>query len=235
VLRINSIDVAYGTSRPVLSGVSLRVGEKELVAIIGANGAGKSTLFKTLSGFLAPVAGTIEYGATRISGLEPSRIVKLGICQVPEGRQVFPLMTVKENLEMGAFARRDRAKVSATMESVFALFPRLKERVRQAAGTLSGGEQQMLAIGRALMSDPKVLLLDEPSLGLSPVMVELVAETVQHIHAQGIAILLSEQNAVMSLQLAERAYVLELGKIVLEGTGQEMLNNDEVRRAYLGL
>lgn len=219
----------------MLKGVALEVGDGELVTVIGANGAGKSTLFLTISGFVHAAQGTIEYNGKNIIGMDSADIVRLGICQVPEGRQLFPMMTVKENLEMGAYLRKDKKTISQDLEQMYQLFPRLKERTRQQAGTLSGGEQQMLAIARGLMSNPKLLLLDEPSLGLSPVLVETLFDIIKEIKSRKITILLNEQNAAMALRLADRGYVLEVGNIVLEGTGKELLNNDNVRKSYLGM
>jgi branched-chain amino acid transport system ATP-binding protein len=205
------------------------------VTVIGANGAGKTTLFLTISGFVPATKGTIEYNGKNIVGMDSADIVRLGICQVPEGRQLFPMMTVKENLEMGAYLRSDKKVISQDLEQIYQLFPRLKERTKQQAGTLSGGEQQMLAIARGLMSNPKLLLLDEPSLGLSPVLIETLFEIIKEIKSRKITILLNEQNAAMALRLADRGYVLQLGNIMLEGTGNELLNNDQVRKLYLGM
>ena len=205
------------------------------MTVIGANGAGKTTLFLTISGFVPATKGTIEYNGKNIIGMDSADIVRLGICQVPEGRQLFPMMTVKENLEMGAYLRSDKKAISQDLEQMYQLFPRLKERTKQQAGTLSGGEQQMLAIARGLMSNPKLLLLDEPSLGLSPVLIETLFEIIKEIKSRKITILLNEQNAAMALRLADRGYVLQLGNIMLEGTGNELLNNDHVRKLYLGM
>jgi branched-chain amino acid transport system ATP-binding protein len=205
------------------------------VTVIGANGAGKTTLFLTISGFVPATKGTIEYNGKNIIGMDSADIVRLGICQVPEGRQLFPMMTVKENLEMGAYLRKDQKVISQDLEQMYQLFPRLKERTKQQAGTLSGGEQQMLAIARGLMSNPKLLLLDEPSLGLSPVLIETLFGIIKEIKSRKITILLNEQNAAMALRLADRGYVLQLGNIMLEGTGNELLNNDQVRKLYLGM
>lgn len=205
------------------------------MTVIGANGAGKTTLFLTISGFVPASKGTIEYNGKNIAGMDSADIVRLGICQVPEGRQLFPMMTVKENLEMGAYLRSDKKAISQDLEQMYQLFPRLKERTKQQAGTLSGGEQQMLAIARGLMSNPKLLLLDEPSLGLSPVLIETLFEIIKEIKSRKITILLNEQNAAMALRLADRGYVLQLGNIMLEGTGIELLNNDQVRKLYLGM
>jgi len=205
------------------------------VTVIGANGAGKTTLFLTISGFVPALKGTIEHDGKNIVGLDSADIVRLGICQVPEGRQLFPMMTVKENLEMGAYLRKDRKGISQDLEQMYQLFPRLSERTKQQAGTLSGGEQQMLAIARGLMSNPKLLLLDEPSLGLSPVLIETLFTIINEIKSRKITILLNEQNAAMALRLADRGYVMQLGNIMLEGTGNELLNNDQVRKLYLGM
>jgi len=219
----------------MLRDVSLEVGDGEVVTVIGANGAGKTTLLRTISGFIRTVGGTIEYDGKRVDGLRPADIVKIGICHIPEGRQLFPTMTVLENLEMGAYLRNDREGINNDLEQVFTFFPILKERVKQQAGTLSGGEQQMLAIGRGLMSKPKLLLMDEPSLGLSPVLTEELGEIIMRVKEQRIAVLLNEQNANMALNLADEGYVLELGEIVLKGKGEDLLHNEEVRRVYLGL
>ncbi len=234
MLKVNKINTYYGTS-PMLRDISLEVGDGEVVTVIGANGSGKTTLLRTISGFIRTVGGTIEYDGNRVDGLRPADIVKIGICHIPEGRQLFATMTVLENLEMGAYLRNDREGINNDLEQIFTFFPILKKRVKQQAGTLSGGEQQMLAIGRGLMSKPKLLLMDEPSLGLSPVLTEELGEIVLRIKAQGIAVLLNEQNAYMALTLADEGYVLELGKIVLRGKGDELLHNEEVRKVYLGL
>jgi branched-chain amino acid transport system ATP-binding protein len=204
------------------------------VALIGINGAGKTTTLRTLSGLLHPLAGEIRFGATRIDGLPAHRIVQLGLAHAPEGRHVFPRMTVAENLDLGAFTRTDAAAVAADRERVFALFPVLAERRRQAAGTMSGGEQQMLAIGRALMSRPRLLMLDEPSMGLSPIMMERIFSTVAELKEQGTTILLVEQNAQAALSLADMAFVIETGRLALSGTGAELLADESVRKAYLG-
>lgn len=234
MLKVAKINTYYGTS-PMLRDISLEVGDGEVVTVIGANGSGKTTLLRTISGFIRTVGGTIEYDGNRVDGLRPADIVKIGICHIPEGRQLFATMTVLENLEMGAYLRNDREGINNDLEQIFIFFPILKKRVKQQAGTLSGGEQQMLAIGRGLMSKPKLLLMDEPSLGLSPVLTEELGEIVLRIKAQGIAVLLNEQNAYMALTLADEGYVLELGKIVLRGKGHELLHNEEVRKVYLGL
>lgn len=234
MLKVDKINTYYGM-RPMLRDVSLEVGDGEVVTVIGANGAGKTTLLRTISGFIRTVSGTIEYDGKRVDGLRPADIVKIGICHIPEGRQLFATMTVLENLEMGAYLRNDREGINNDLEQVFTFFPILKERVKQQAGTLSGGEQQMLAIGRGLMSKPKLLLMDEPSLGLSPVLTEELGEIIMRVKEQRIAVLLNEQNANMALNLADEGYVLELGEIVLKGKGDELLHNEEVRKVYLGL
>ena len=235
MLKVNDIDVAYGDVQ-VLKNVSLDVREKELVAVIGANGAGKTTLMRTISGLLKPKQGTIEFQGTRISDLEPHKITEQGVVQVPEGRLLFPMMTVRENLEMGAFTLKDKNEINERMKTVYDLFPRLKEREKQAAGTMSGGEQQMVAVGRALMSSPKFMMFDEPSLGLAPKLVLQIFDLVVKINKElGITVLLVEQNVQHSCQISDRAFVIENGEVVLSGTGAEMLENPHVRRAYLGL
>jgi branched-chain amino acid transport system ATP-binding protein len=234
VLKIAEINTYYGV-RHMLRDVSLEVGDGEVVTVIGTNGSGKTTLLRTISGFIRTVGGAIEYGGERIDGLRPTDIVKLGICHIPEGRQLFPTMSVLENLEMGAYLRRDNEAIEQDLERVYEFFPILQERAKQQAGTLSGGQQQMLAIGRGLMSNPKLLLMDEPSLGLSPALTEQLGEIILRIKGQNIAVLLNEQNANMALNLADEGYVLELGEIVLRGNGDELLHNEEVRKAYLGL
>lgn len=231
LLTVSDIEVRYGAIR-ALKQVSFTVNEGEVVALLGANGAGKTTTQKTVSGMLHPVSGRITYGGRRIDGIPAHELIGLGICHVPEGRHVFPRMTVYENLEMGAY--RFKNMDDDTLEHVFELFPRLKERLKQQAGTLSGGEQQMLAIGRALMGKPRLLLLDEPSMGLAPLVVRQIFEIVREINATGVTVLLVEQNASQALGLADRGYVLETGEIVLTGTGQGLLADDRVRAAYLG-
>jgi branched-chain amino acid transport system ATP-binding protein len=231
LLEVEDIDVRYGAIRAI-KGISFTVEEGEIVALLGANGAGKTTTQKTISGMLRPTAGSITFAGDRIDGIPAHRLIGLGICHVPEGRHVFPRMTVAENLEMGAF--RFRRPDQEVFERVLELFPRLKERIRQQAGTLSGGEQQMLAIGRALMGKPRLLLLDEPSMGLAPLIVRQIFEIVREINDSGVTVLLVEQNAAQALALANRGYVLETGEIVLSGTGQELLADDRVRAAYLG-
>jgi len=234
VLKINKVNTYYG-SLHILKDLSLEVGSGEMVTVIGANGAGKTTLLRTISGIVVPTGGYIELDGERIDGLEPEKIVRHGICQIPEGGQLFNVMTVRENLEMGAYLRRDKTGIERDLERMYEHFPILKERAKQQAGTLSGGQQQMLAIARGLMSNPKILILDEPSWGLAPVLVDEVADIISEIHARGITILLNEQNASMALRLADRGYVMELGRIVMEGTGDDLLQDDGVRKAYLGL
>ena len=233
ILDVDNIHTYYGNIH-ALKGITISVEAGEVVTLIGSNGAGKSTTLKTISGIMKPRTGTVSFKEKRIDMLPPNEVVQLGIAQSPEGRRIFSRMTVLENLEMGAYARTDKAQVRADMERVFELFPRLKERTTQKGGTMSGGEQQMLAIGRALMSDPKVLLLDEPSMGLSPILVETIFNVIRDINKQGTTILLVEQNALLALQVANRGYVIETGQIVLEDTGANLLKSDEVRKAYLG-
>jgi branched-chain amino acid transport system ATP-binding protein len=232
MLEVRDLLVSYGEIRAV-KGISLSVAAGEIVALLGGNGAGKTTTLKTVSGLLAPRSGEILLDGESLRGMPPHLIVRKGIAHVPEGRHVFNRLTVYENLEMGAYARSD-AGVAADRDRVFALFPRLWERRRQRAGTLSGGEQQMLAIGRALMANPRLLLLDEPSMGLAPVLVEQIFETVQSINRQGTTVLLVEQNAALALEVATRAYVLETGTIVLSGAAADLVRHEDVRRAYLG-
>jgi branched-chain amino acid transport system ATP-binding protein len=232
VLRVESLDVAYGEIQ-ALRAVALQVGRGEIVTILGNNGAGKTTTLKTISGLLRPTAGTITLEDEPLVGVPAHAIVARGVAHVPEGRRIFNRLTVRENLTMGAYLRSD-AGIAADLDRVFALFPRLAERVTQVAGTLSGGEQQMLAIGRALMANPRVLLLDEPSMGLAPVLVEQIFDKISDINRQGMTILLVEQNAAMALSIAHRGYVLETGSISLEGTAAQLSDNADVRRAYLG-
>ncbi len=233
LLEVKDLWVHYDRIEAV-KGVSLQVEEGTTVAFIGANGAGKTTILRTVSGLKRPTAGEIRFQGQRIDGKVAEEIVKLGMAHCPEGRRVFPFMTVLENLQMGAFRRNDEAGIKSDLEETYLTFPKLKERTKQKAGTLSGGEQQMLAIARALLSKPKLLLLDEPSLGLSPIMVQQVAHIITQIRQMGIGILLVEQNSVMALRLADRAYVLEIGKIVLQGIAGELLHNPRVKEAYLG-
>ena len=232
-LEVRDVHTYYGNIH-ALKGLSLTVNEGEIVTLIGANGAGKSTLLKTISGLLHPKQGMIRLAGEDLAAYQAHEIVGKGVVQVPEGRRVFGRLTVSENLEMGAYTRADSAGIADGIEHVFTLFPRLKERRNQVAGTLSGGEQQMLAMARALMTNPRVLLLDEPSMGLAPVLVEQIFETVQAINRQGVTILLVEQNAAMALAIAHRGYVLETGAIVLAGSAQALQADPEVRRAYLG-
>jgi branched-chain amino acid transport system ATP-binding protein len=234
VLKVSGIDVYYGDMQ-ALRNVSIDVHPGEVVSVIGSNGAGKSTLLKTISGMLRPRAGSISLNGNNISQAPTSKIVEKGISHVPEGRQVFPTMTVLENLEMGAQFPRTRKLLKETMEQVVTYFPRLKERLEQKAGTLSGGEQQMLAMGRGLMSLPTLMMLDEPSLGLAPVLVSTIFEIIEKINKQGTSILLIEQNVFHSLKIADRGYVLENGEIALSGSGQELLENPHIRKTYLGL
>ncbi len=233
MLRLTGVSCSYGKVR-ALSDVSLHIEAGELVTLIGANGAGKSTLLRTVSGLLRPTAGRIEFEGTEITKASARDILIRGIAHCPEGRRVFPQMSVDENLQMGCFLRSDRAIIEEDLEMIFERFPVLKERRRQAAGLLSGGEQQMLAIGRALMSRPKLLLFDEPSLGLAPQLVERTFEIIARIKKQGTTVLLVEQNAFAALAMCDRAYLLETGNVTLEGSGPELLGNDHVRKAYLG-
>ncbi len=234
MLKVNGIEVFYGDLQ-ALRGVSLEVNRGEIVSIVGSNGAGKSTTLMTISGILKPKRGEIQFDQGRIHQYSSSKVVALGIVQIPEGRQLFPTLTVIENLEMGAQFPRAKKLRKETMEWVFKLFPRLEERKSQLAGTLSGGEQQMLAIGRGLMSRPNLLMLDEPSLGLSPILVKAIFDIIKAINGQGTTILLVEQNVFHSLTLSHRGYVLENGSIVMDGTGQELLKNQHIRQSYLGL
>jgi len=233
ILELKDIHAYYGNIH-ALSGISLNVEDGEIVTLIGANGAGKSTTLKSISGLLRPRSGEIWFDGQRIDGLRADAIVSLGICQSPEGRRVFPRMSVQENLEMGAFQRKKGPDVDADFERVFTLFPRLRERRTQLAGTLSGGEQQMLAIGRALMAHPKLLLLDEPSMGLAPILVEQIFKIIQDINAEGTTVLLVEQNALMALGIAKRGYILQTGEIVLADQSAALADNPEVKKAYLG-
>lgn len=233
MLEIENIRTRYGATE-VLHGVTLTADPGKITTIIGANGAGKSTILKCVSGLMAS-DGTILWEGHDLTRLSPKEIVKSGVIQVPEGRHVFPQMSVAENLEMGAYSRRDREGIRRDWDWVIELFPPLKARLRQAAGTLSGGEQQMLAVGRALMAAPRLMLMDEPSMGLAPVLVEEVFRAIENIREMGKTILLVEQNAVLALGVADKGYVLELGRVVLSGTGQELLHNPEVERAYLGV
>ena len=232
MLSVKDLNVYYGPIHAV-KGVSFAVDQGEIVTLIGANGAGKSTILKTVSGLLKPKSGEVDFMGKKISGTAPHKIVELGIAHVPEGRRIFTRMTVEENLEMGAFTAPS-SSIEEGKEQVFQRFPRLKERRKQTAGTLSGGEQQMLAMGRALMSKPSLMMLDEPSMGLAPILVEQVFDIIRELHAGGTTILLVEQNAQAALDVADRAYVLETGRIVLSGTGAELMASDSVQKAYLG-
>lgn len=232
-LEIQDLHVSYGGIR-ALKGIDLTVEEGQIVTLIGANGAGKSTTLRAISGLQKPQSGSILYGGEELVGLPAKEIVRRGIIHVPEGRRVFPDMTVAENLKIGAFLRKDKDGIASDMDYVYSLFPRLKERSWQPAGTLSGGEQQMLAVGRALMSRPKVLMMDEPSLGLAPLIVKDIFSIIRRVNADGITVLLIEQNANAALRIADYGYVLETGVIALTGTGEELLRNESVREAYLG-
>jgi branched-chain amino acid transport system ATP-binding protein len=237
LLRIDNLKVAYGAIQ-ALKGVSLEVGEGEMVALIGSNGAGKTTLLRTISGLLHPVSGNIVYQSNgaevALHRLAPHKVVAHGVAQVPEGRMVFQNLTVLENLELGAFGRKDAAGIAADLEKVLSIFPRLKERIGQSAGTLSGGEQQMLAIGRALMARPRLLLLDEPSLGIAPTLVQQIFKVLVEINKAGTTVLLVEQDAFLALKVSTRAYVLETGEITLEGPSQTLMSHPDVKKAYLG-
>jgi branched-chain amino acid transport system ATP-binding protein len=234
ILSARDIHLFYGDAQ-ALDGVSIEVREREIVAIVGANGAGKSSLIRTIAGIERPRAGHIEFKGADITGWPSHKVCDLGIGQVAEGRQIFPTLTVDENLEVGAYLPRGRAGKAAARERVYAMFPRLAERRNQYAGTMSGGEQQMLAIGRCLMGQPELVMFDEPSLGLAPTIVQEVFRVIERLNAEGVTIILVEQNVAVSLALAQHAYVLENGRITLKGTGQELLQNDQVRQAYMGL
>ncbi|MDD6383598.1 ABC transporter ATP-binding protein [Mitsuokella sp.] len=233
MLKIDNIDVYYGAIH-ALKGISLEVNQGEIVTLIGANGAGKSTTLRTISGLLKPKNGSIAFMGKNIAGVPAHQIVREGISQVPEGRRVFAEMTVMENLDLGAFVRKDKDGIQKDLKKVFELFPRLEERKNQSAGTLSGGEQQMLAMGRALMSRPKLLLLDEPSMGLAPLLIKEIFHIIEDINKSGTTVLLVEQNANMALSIANRAYVLETGRITLSGPAGELAASEDVRKAYLG-
>ncbi len=233
MLQLRDVHAYYGPVR-VLRAITLEVREGEIVSLLGSNAAGKTTTLKTIFGVVPPARGTIEFRGERISGLPPEAISRRRIALVPEGRRIFPRMTIRENLEMGAYVRSDHGAIAEDLDRVLTMFPRLKERISQKGGTLSGGEQQMLAIGRALMSRPALICLDEPSMGLSPLLVERVFETIQRINTEGVTVFMVEQNAQMALSISSRGYVLETGALALEGKREELLNNEKMRRAYLG-
>ncbi|HXW19173.1 MAG TPA: ABC transporter ATP-binding protein [Roseiarcus sp.] len=233
LLEIDGIHVFYDNIE-ALKGVSINVEEKQIVALVGGNGAGKTTTLRAVSGLLHPRVGEVRLGGESLAGVAPHAIAAMGLRHVPEGRRIFARLTIDENLAMGAFTRQDRSAVAEDKERMMALFPRLRERLKQVAGTLSGGEQQMVATARALMGRPRVLLMDEPSMGLSPTLVEQVFETIKAINQQGVTILLVEQNALMALDVADAAYVMESGRIVLHGSGKDLLDDEKVQRAYLG-
>ncbi len=233
MLKVENLVVRYGMIEAIKD-ISFEVNDGEIVTLIGANGAGKTTTLQTISGLLKPASGAVYLDGTDITKIAPHKIVSMGLAQVPEGRRVFAQQTVMENLELGAYFRRDKEGIAADMKNVFELFPRLEERKTQLAGTLSGGEQQMLAMGRALMAKPKIMLMDEPSMGLSPLLVKEIFRIIRDINKQGTTVLLVEQNAKMALGIADRAYVLETGKITLEGTGASLAASEQVRKAYLG-
>ena len=234
MLEVNNLNVFYGKSQ-ALDDVSLKVNEREIVALVGSNGAGKTTLLNTISGLLHPASGSVEFLDQKIDRLAPHKVMQLGICQIPEGRKLFSDMTVRENLEMGAYSSAAWKRRKETLEQVYQLFPVLKERRKQSAKKLSGGERQMVAIGRGLMSSPRLCMFDEPSYGLAPKLFSEVLETIMHLREQGITIFMVEQNVRNTLEVADRAYVLENGRIVLEGKGKDLLQDDMVRKSYLGL
>ncbi len=234
MLKVNNLNVSYGAIHAIHD-VSLHVEEGEIVTLIGANGAGKTTILHTITGLKKAASGDVLLYDNNLLKTEPSKIISLGMAHVPEGRHVFPTMTVEENLEMGAYIFNSKDDIKVGIKDVYQRFPRLKERSKQLAGTLSGGEQQMLAVGRAIMSKPKILLMDEPSMGLSPILVKEIFSIIEEVHNQGITILLVEQNAKMALSIADRAYVLETGHIKMEGDAKELMDNDDVRKAYLGV
>jgi branched-chain amino acid transport system ATP-binding protein len=233
LLELDNVKTSYGNIR-ALKGISMAVEEGEIVCLIGSNGAGKSTTLMTISGVLIPLEGDVIYQGQSIAAMRPDHIVQVGICQVPEGRMIFPMMTVMENLDLGAYLRKDNEGIKEDLERVFQLFPVLRERLKQLGGTLSGGEQQMLAIARALMARPKLLLLDEPSLGLAPILVDAIFDIIHQINDMGTTILLVEQNAQLALQFSHRGYVIETGRIALADTSDNLMQNDQVKKAYLG-
>ena len=233
MLKVNDLIVRYGMIEAI-KGISFEVNDGEIVTLIGANGAGKTTTMHTISGLIRPASGSIELDGKDISKVLAHRIVEMGIAQCPERRRVFASQSVEDNLLLGAYTRKDKDGIEKDLQNVFSLFPRLEERRKQLAGTLSGGEQQMLAMGRALMAKPKIMLLDEPSMGLSPLLVREIFDIIRDINSQGVTILLVEQNARMALSIADRAYVIETGKIVMSGTGQQLLDSEDIKKAYLG-
>lgn len=234
MLELKDVHTYYGNIH-ALKGISLLVNDGEIVTLIGSNGAGKSTTLRTIQGLIRPRSGTIILDGEELEKLPAHQVAERGVAQSPEGRMIFPRMTVMENLEMGTYARKDKSSMAVDLEKVFSLFPRLKERIHQKAGTLSGGEQQMLAMGRALMAKPKILLLDEPSMGLSPLLVELIFETIVEINKEGTTVLLVEQNALMALSIAKRGYVLQTGEIILSDSAENLKNNEMVQKSYLGV
>ena len=233
MLKLENVEVSYGAVHAI-HGASMEVRDGEIVSLIGANGAGKTTILRTITGLKKADSGSITYQDVELLKAEPSKIITFGMAHVPEGRHVFPRMTVEENLQMGGYTKKTQDNLQEILKEVYEKFPRLKERRKQLAGTLSGGEQQMLAVGRALMGSPSIILMDEPSMGLSPLLVKEIFHIIKEVHKQGITVLLVEQNAKMALAIADRAYVLETGKITLSGTGRELLNNEKVKKAYLG-
>lgn len=232
MLKLENVEVSYGAVHAI-HGASMEVRDGEIVSLIGANGAGKTTILRTITGLKKADSGSISYQDVELLKAEPSKIITFGMAHVPEGRHVFPRMTVEENLQMGGYTKKNQENLQEILKEVYEKFPRLKERRKQLAGTLSGGEQQMLAVGRALMGSPSIILMDEPSMGLSPLLVKEIFHIIKEVHKQGITVLLVEQNAKMALAIADRAYVLETGKITLSGTGRELLNNEKVKKAYL--
>ena len=233
MLKLENVEVSYGAVHAIHE-ASMEVRDGEIVSLIGANGAGKTTILRTITGLKKADSGSITYQDVELLKAEPSKIITFGMAHVPEGRHVFPRMTVEENLQMGGYTKKNQENLQELLKEVYEKFPRLKERRKQLAGTLSGGEQQMLAVGRALMGSPSIILMDEPSMGLSPLLVKEIFHIIKEVHKQGITVLLVEQNAKMALAIADRAYVLETGKITLSGTGRELLNNEKVKKAYLG-
>lgn len=233
MLKLENVEVSYGAVHAI-HGASMEVRDGEIVSLIGANGAGKTTILRTITGLKKADSGSITYQDVELLKAEPSKIITFGMAHVPEGRHVFPRMTVEENLQMGGYTKKNQENLQEILKEVYEKFPRLKERRKQLAGTLSGGEQQMLAVGRALMGSPSIILMDEPSMGLSPLLVKEIFHIIKEVHKQGITVLLVEQNVKMALAIADRAYVLETGKITLSGTGRELLNNEKVKKAYLG-